>query len=85
MRDRLIELILNAPKTDVVYGNIKLDKPIQTAQTVADYLLANGVVVVDTSVVSPKNRPLITKCFDRPIDEVIESIVAYDKLKGGAE
>ena len=44
-RDRLIELILNAPRKDVVYGDIKLDKPIQTAQTVADHLLANGVIV----------------------------------------
>ena len=44
-RERLIELILNAPRTDVVYGDIKLPKPIQTAQTVADNLLANGVIV----------------------------------------
>lgn len=44
-RERLIELILNAPRTDTVYGNIKLDKPVQTAQTIADYLLANGVIV----------------------------------------
>ena len=44
-RDRLIELIKNAPTKDVIYGNIKLDKPIQTVQTIADYLLANGVIV----------------------------------------
>lgn len=44
-RDRLIELIKNAPTTDTVYGDIKLKTPIQTVQTIADYLLANGVVV----------------------------------------
>lgn len=44
-REKLIELILNAPRKDVIYGNIKLDKPVQTAQTVADHLLANGVIV----------------------------------------
>ena len=44
-RDRLIELIKNAPRKEVVYGDIKLDKPIQTVQTIADYLLANGVIV----------------------------------------
>ena len=44
-REKLIELILNAPRKDIVYGNIKLDKPVQTAQTVADHLLANGVIV----------------------------------------
>ena len=50
MRERLIGLILNAPRTDVVYGNIKLDKPIQTAQTIADYLLENGVVELPCAV-----------------------------------
>ena len=45
MRERLIELIWNAPKVDVVYGDIKIDPPVQTVQTIADYLLANGVIV----------------------------------------
>ena len=45
MKDRLIELLRNAPKTDTVYGNIKLSKPVQTLQTIADHLLANGVIV----------------------------------------
>lgn len=44
-RERLIELIKNAPTTDTVYGNIKLETPIQTVQTIADHLLANGVIV----------------------------------------
>ena len=44
-RERLIELIRNAPRKDVVYGNVKLDKPAQTVQTIADYLLENGVIV----------------------------------------
>ena len=45
MRDRLIELIRNAPRTDTVYGDIKLPEPVQTIQTIADYLLAEGVIV----------------------------------------
>ncbi len=45
MRDRLIELLRNAPRTDTVYGDIKLDKPVQTLQTITDHLLANGVIV----------------------------------------
>lgn len=44
-RERLIELISNAPRKDIVYGDIKLDKPAQTVQTIADHLLANGVIV----------------------------------------
>ena len=50
MRDRLIELIRNAPRKDVVYGNIKLDEPVQTLQTIADHLLANGVIVLPCKV-----------------------------------
>ena len=50
MKDRLIELLRNAPKTDTVYGNIKLSKPVQTLQTIADHLLANGVIVPPVKV-----------------------------------
>ena len=46
MRDRLIELIRNAPRTDTVYGDIKLPDPVQTVQTIADHLLANDTVAV---------------------------------------
>ena len=45
MRDRLMELIQNAPRTDTVYGDIKLAEPVQTLQTIADDLLDNGVIV----------------------------------------
>ncbi len=54
MKDRLIELIRNAPRKDVVYGDIKLDKPVQTVQTIADHLLANGVTVQEW--ISVKDR-----------------------------
>ena len=46
MRDKLMELIRNAPRTDTVYGDIKLSEPAQTIQTITDYLLANCVVVL---------------------------------------
>ena len=76
-REKLIELILNAPRKDVVYGNIKLDKPVQTAQTVADHLLANGVVVVDTNTVNIVNNiePIQT-AFGMPLDELADLIRA---------
>ena len=44
-RERLIELIRNAPKTDTVYGDIRLKDPVPTLQTIADHLLSNGVIV----------------------------------------
>ena len=45
MRERLIELLRSAPRTDTVYGNIKLTEPVQTLQTIVDHLLAHGVIV----------------------------------------
>ena len=44
-REKLIELIQSAPRKDTIYGDIKLDKPVQTVQTIADHLLTNGVIV----------------------------------------
>jgi hypothetical protein len=45
----------------------------------ADYLLAEGFVMVDTKVVSPKNRPLISQCLGRPLDEIIELVHEKDE------
>ena len=45
LRQRLKELILEAPKTDIVYGDIKLKEPIQTVQTIVDHLISNGVTI----------------------------------------
>ena len=50
MRDRLIELLRNAPRTNTVYGDIKLAEPVQTLQTIADHLLAEGVIVLPCKV-----------------------------------
>lgn len=63
-RERLIELIANAPRTDTVYGNIKLDKPVQTAQTIADYLLANGVICPHCKVGDTVYAIVETTCED---------------------
>jgi hypothetical protein len=69
MRDRLIELIRNAPRTNVVYGDIKLDKPVQTLQTIADHLLANGVIVppckVGQTVWFIRNQKIIETKVDK--------------------
>lgn len=46
----------------------------QKINEIVDYLIANGVVVIDTDVVSPENRPLISQYMGRPIDEVINLI-----------
>lgn len=50
MRDRLIELIINAPKLDCIKGGRANGKTYQTVQNIADYLLANGVIVPPCNV-----------------------------------
>lgn len=45
MRDRLIELLMNTPKLPITIGGRANGKTYQTASNIADYLLANGVVV----------------------------------------
>lgn len=45
MRNRLIELLMNVPKLPITVGGRANGKTYQTASNIADYLLANGVVV----------------------------------------
>ena len=70
MRERLIELL------DETMSEQYEKRHLVTARHTADHLLANGVVVVDTNIVSAKNRPLITHIADYPIDEVIDLMEA---------
>ena len=62
MRDRLIELLY-----DVLDAR---------PDTIADYLLANGVIVFDTKVITPQNRPLITHIAEMPSNDVLDLIRA---------
>lgn len=42
MRDRLTELIINAPKLDCIKGGRATGKTYQTVQNIADHILADG-------------------------------------------
>lgn len=44
-RERLIELIANAPKIEIPFGSRAQGRTYQNIQNIADYLLANGVIV----------------------------------------
>jgi hypothetical protein len=66
MRDRLVKLLQENSYLDVLNDEHWL--------LAAEQLLANGVVVIDTDVVSLPNRPLISQYMGRPIDEVINLI-----------
>ena len=75
-RERLIELLKKADNSAASRCITNYEDAIADN---ADYLLANGVVVVDMNVVSPKNRPLISQCMGRPLDEIIELVHAKDE------
>lgn len=68
-KERLVQLII-----DSVNGCAR-----NWAEVIADHLLANGVVVIDTDVVSMKNRPLISSVASLPIDEVIDLVKAKEE------
>lgn len=76
-RQRLTELILNTPKIPATINGRAQGKTYQTARNIADHLLANGVMCIDTNTVDVvKNRkPLIT-AFGMPLDQLAELIRA---------
>ena len=84
MRDRLIELLrqVHFEYSDECFsclGNWDQDTP-GLAEFFADRLLANGVVVLDMGVVSPKNRPLITHIAGMTLNDVAELIKQNEEL-----
>ena len=56
--------------------NSKTDNNVPFEEIVADYLLANGVVLVDTNCVKRENLPLIQQAFNMPLDELAKLIEA---------
>ncbi|MEE1097254.1 MAG: hypothetical protein U0K83_02890 [Bacteroidales bacterium] len=76
--DKLEELIIQAIDTYATMPLVNGCRP-ELKYFIVDHLLANGVVVVDTNIVSPKNRPLISQCLGRPIGEIIELVNAKDE------
>lgn len=88
-RDRLIKLFEEIEKDPAITcPHYKTDKTCDTCkytinnfmcnhtERTVDYLLANGVVVLDMSVIAPKNRPLITHIAERPLNDVLELLRA---------
>ena len=67
-RDRLIELL--CPAIADVINNRK------GIVEVVDYLIENGVVVLDTKIISTKNRPLIQTVANMPLNDVLELVKA---------
>lgn len=70
-RKRLIKLL-----NDGCYKACSDASGKKVNEVLADYLLANGVVVVDTNSVKRENLPLIQQAFNMSLDEFAELIAA---------
>lgn len=73
MKDKLIKLI----EEKQIYGIDQAQKNnrdilLLDNEELADHLISNGVVVIDTDAVSAENRPLISTLAGYPINEVID-------------
>ena len=75
-RDRLIELFKKIEYTPFPKMTMKSNLGNQftdyALNCIVDELLANGVVVLDTKIVTPQNRPLITQIAGMPINDVFD-------------
>lgn len=84
-RDRLIELVANADIHDSYECRLCTRKDISCvrcdAEKFADYLLANGVRVIDTKFINPENRELITHFAGMPINDVLDLVRAKKEGK----
>lgn len=56
--------------------NSKTDNNFSFEEFVADYLLENGVVLVDTNCVKRENLPLVQQAFNMPLDKLAEIVSA---------
>lgn len=50
MKDRLTQLLLNIPDREVEIDGVKVGKRLHTAESVAEYLISKGVIVLPCKV-----------------------------------
>lgn len=75
MKDKLIELIRNAPRFEFPSGSRAQGKTYQTSANLADYLIANGVVILDPKKYPPvTSRGIIETIMGVPLDEMAAMI-----------
>ena len=69
MRDRISKLLEQG-----IFSMTKQMEIEEWCDFLADHLIANGVIVLDMKVLSPKNIPLITHFANMPLDKVFDLI-----------
>lgn len=80
MKDKLIKLIRNAPKLEFPSGSRAQGKTYQTSANLADYLIANGVVIIDPQKYPPvTNQGIIETIMGVPLDEMAALIKQKEK------
>ena len=68
--NKLIEILNNS------FAEQYEKRGLLTAHHTANDLLSNGVIVLDTKVIAPINRPLITHIAEMPLNDVLDLIRA---------
>ena len=84
-REKLIELLSQntCPSPMFCSDNCKyVNSSDCAAERLADYLLANGVVLVDTNCVKRENLPLIQQAFNMPLDELAKIVEKHTAQNG---
>lgn len=73
-RERLLQLIEEAEEKFPNMGDLVFKMAVE--EYVADHLLENGAVFVDTNCVKRENLPLIQQAFNMPLDELAQLVDA---------
>ena len=78
-REKLIELLERLTRFCISRATCQFCKyrnnaPFCINEAIADHLIENGVVLVDTNSVKRENLPLIQQAFGMPLDELAEVV-----------
>ena len=83
MKDRLTQLLLNLPDREVEIDGVKVGKRLHTAESVAEYLISEGVIVLPCKVGDTVYRPIITSKGEPAIWEIIVTTISINIDKNG--
>lgn len=77
-RKKLIELLKSSKLCSKRFDDQYSD---ETIAVIADYLIENGVVLVDTNCVKRENLPLVQQAFNMPLDKLAEIVSAQKESR----
>ena len=81
MKNRLIQLLLNMPSEEVVVKGVRCGKKLHTAESIAEYLISQGVLVPPVKIgqtLYVAINPIFENDEEPTVDEWIAKGVAYE-------